>query len=149
MKYSERKISQCILAFNVSVNLNTYLSAGVTIFQFKKKKTKKFILNLRTEIVLWWESKIIINFSNRQIPKSDPGTLLYLRRSALWHWKHWRKHWKVHPESPPYYILLWIIQLIRVCRSATEYLLKVNNKDSQTRHSYSQLLSEAAVQRCS
>ena len=55
------------------------------------------------------------------------------------HWKHGRKHWKVQPESLPHYILIWIIQLIRVCGSATEYLLKVNNKDTQTRHSYSYL----------
>ena len=33
---------------------------------------------MRAEIVLCWESKIIINFSNRQVPGSDPGTLLHL-----------------------------------------------------------------------
>ena len=37
---------------------------------------------MKIEIVLCWESKIIIDFSNRQIPEPDPGTLLQLRRSA-------------------------------------------------------------------
>ena len=49
-------------------------------------------------------------------------------------WKHWTKNWKVYPESLPYYTLLRI-QLIRVWGSATEYLLKVNNKNIQTSHS--------------
>ena len=63
------------------VDLYKYLSAGIMIFYLKK-----LYLILRTKIVLCWESKIIIKFSNRLIPEYDPGTLLHLRRSALWEW---------------------------------------------------------------
>ena len=99
---------------------------------------------MRTEIVLFWGSKIIINLSNRQTPEPDPGTLTSKTECSMAmrrHWKHGRKHWKVHPGSLPYYILLWVIQLIRGCGSTTEYLLKVNNNYTQTRHSYSPVSS--------
>ena len=42
---------------------------------------KKLYLLLKIEIVLCWESKIIIDFSNGQIPESDPDTVLHLIRS--------------------------------------------------------------------
>ena len=112
------------LIVNVSVvNLNRYLSAGIMIFQLKK-----LYLILRTEIVLCWKSKIIITFFqqtntriwSRNFTTSKTEWSMAMRK----HRKHWRKHWKVHPESLPYCILSWIIQLIRVCGSATEYLFE-------------------------
>ena len=52
------------------------------------------------------------------------------------HWKHWRKHWKVHPESLPYYILLWLIQLIGVCglplNACSKSLTKILKLDTRT-----------------
>ena len=52
------------------------------------------------------------------------------------HWKHWRKHWKVHPESLPYYILLWLIQLIGVCglplNACSKSLTKTLKLDTRT-----------------
>ena len=83
--YSKLSIKTPLLLFwclivNVSiVNLNRYLSAGIMIFQLKKLYSI-----LRTEILFCWESKIIINFSNKQIPEPDLGTLRYLRQRALW-----------------------------------------------------------------
>ena len=116
---------------NVSVvNLNKYLPSGMMTFQLKK-----LYLILRTEIVLCWGSKIIINFSNRQIPQPDPGILLHLRQSAYDNEEALKALKKALEGPSRISAILHIIvnnSINQGLRSATKYLLKVSNTITKT-----------------